>query len=339
MAHFKLSVRVVCMSLALGFSGPAWPQQAETPRETSKNKRNARLHEIYLRDASEYQFFLDDPKREELEAATRADHALDQRCRLQRRGLCLDSSGSGGGRGVHLLRTSRQGCASGHARVPFALSDSIRSGGRAGSGWHPQEPGIRLEPIPDAPEPAGNPPRRLTQMRDLARRFTAQVQRENSKWEMRLLTQPLYRYEISADDSPIVDGGIFTFVWTAGTDPEVLVVIEARRTDKGVRWFYAPARFTNCEAWLQYQGNDVWRAESRHRRHLRWRDHEALRSVSGQDDPQPGRGVMIARSIHVMRRRFTGSVDERSSCRTPRGRSRPFRGCSSGKRSPRAPGR
>ena len=78
---------------------------------------------------------------------------------------------------------------------------------------------------------------------------------------MRLLTQPIYRYEITDAKSPIVDGAVFAFVWTAGTDPEALVVIESRRTDKGVAWFYAPARFTNCEAWLQYQGKEVWRAD------------------------------------------------------------------------------
>ena len=98
-------------------------------------------------------------------------------------------------------------------------------------------------------------------MRDLARRFTSQVDRENSKWEMRLLTQPIYRYEISDENSPVVDGAIFAFVWTAGTDPEVLIAIEARKTDNGMRWYYAPARFTNREAWLQYHGKEVWRAD------------------------------------------------------------------------------
>ncbi len=98
-------------------------------------------------------------------------------------------------------------------------------------------------------------------MRDLARHFSSQVRRENSKWEMRLLTQPIYRYEISDEKSTIVDGAVFAFLWTAGTDPEVLVAIEARRTDQGVRWYYAPARFTNCAAWLQYRGKQVWQAE------------------------------------------------------------------------------
>jgi hypothetical protein len=59
----------------------------------------------------------------------------------------------------------------------------------------------------------------------------------------------------------VVDGAIFAFVWTAGTDPETLIAIEARRTNHLVKWYYAPARFTNREAWLQYQGEEVWRAD------------------------------------------------------------------------------
>jgi hypothetical protein len=78
---------------------------------------------------------------------------------------------------------------------------------------------------------------------------------------MRLLTQPNYRYEITDETSTVVDGAVFAYVWSAGTDPEVLLVIEARRTDQGVRWHYAPARFTNREAWLKYQDREVWRAE------------------------------------------------------------------------------
>ena len=94
-----------------------------------------------------------------------------------------------------------------HSLTPHPLYARERGGSR----WLPQEPGIRLEPLTDATEPAMSQPRRLVQMRDLSRRFTAQVQRENSKWEMRLLPQPIYRYEISDDKSPIVDGAVFSF--------------------------------------------------------------------------------------------------------------------------------
>ena len=78
-------------------------------------------------------------------------------------------------------------------------------------------------------------------------------------WELRLLPQPLYRYELTDKDSPVVDGAVFVYVWTMGTDPEVLLVIEARRTESGVRWHFAPASFTNREAWVNDQDREVWR--------------------------------------------------------------------------------
>ena len=98
-------------------------------------------------------------------------------------------------------------------------------------------------------------------MGDLARKFTAQVDMAGAgaRSETRLLPQPIYRYEINDEKSPIVDGAVFAFVYTAGTDPEVLLVLEARRADQGARWEYAAARFTNREAWLKYQDKDVWR--------------------------------------------------------------------------------
>lgn len=140
-------------------------------------------------------------------------------------------------------------------------SKPLFAGERHGSGWQPEEAGIKLEPIPDAPEPAKTKVLRLAQMRDLARRFTSQVDRQGGMSEMRLLPQPIYRYEIE-DPGSLVDGAIFAFVWTTGTDPEVLIVIEARQSDDTVQWQFAPARFTNREARLKYQGREIWGAEA-----------------------------------------------------------------------------
>jgi len=66
MAPINMSVRVVCVCLVSSFGGPVWPQQPETPKDQSKNKRTAWLHEVYLREASAYKFFLDDQKWQEL---------------------------------------------------------------------------------------------------------------------------------------------------------------------------------------------------------------------------------------------------------------------------------
>jgi hypothetical protein len=249
------------VSLIIG--GPvAWSQQSEPPKDApakqAEARKSARLHEIYLREASAYVFFLDEPRRKKLEL---------------RREPVMRWTSAGGFNGEVYVWTYRGAAAvigcifSGpqdKARISImhefhSLSPGpLFAGEKGGPGWLSEEPGPKLEPLPDAPEPARNQPLRLAQMRDMARRFSSQVDRGNQRSEMRLLPQPLYRYEIKEEDSPVVDGAVFAFVWTVGTDPEVLVVIEGRRTDQGIRWYYAPARFTNREAWLKYQGKEVW---------------------------------------------------------------------------------
>jgi hypothetical protein len=65
--------------------------------------------------------------------------------------------------------------------------------------WQPHKAGITLNAVPDAAKPAESPTRRLQQMRDLAGRFSARLvdkrnNLEGERQELRLLTQPLYRY-------------------------------------------------------------------------------------------------------------------------------------------------
>src|SRR5271156_2607058 len=86
--------------------------------------------------------------------------------------------------------------------------------------WHPAGPGIRSEPIPGAPRPAATAAERLRQMRALAREFKASVDLEKGGTELRLLSQPLFRYESKSD------GALFAFVMA--TDPEALLVIDER---------------------------------------------------------------------------------------------------------------
>ena len=78
--------------------------------------------------------------------------------------------------------------------------------------------------------PADSAAARLRQMRALAQEFTGrQTNREGVDRDMRLLAQPIYRYENTKGD--LIDGGLFVFV--LGTDPEVFLLIEARRPPSG----------------------------------------------------------------------------------------------------------
>jgi hypothetical protein len=77
--------------------------------------------------------------------------------------------------------------------------------------WAPAKPGVELKPIPGAPAPADSAAGRLRQMRALAKEFTSlKTNRAGVDSAMRMLSQPLYRYEGTKGD--LIDGGLFVFV-------------------------------------------------------------------------------------------------------------------------------
>ena len=123
--------------------------------------------------------------------------------------------------------------------------------------WHPEEAGVTFQILNDAPTPTMKKPGRLAQMRRLAREFSASsITQEGSRYELRLLTAPLFRYQ--AEEADIHDGAVFSMVTSAGTDPELLLIFEVRDTPAGPRWHYAPARFSDSKLFLQHKEKSVW---------------------------------------------------------------------------------
>src|SRR4030095_6434606 len=55
-----------------------------------------------------------------------------------------------------------------------------------------------------------------------------------------------------------IDGALFTLVSTAGTDPEVLLVVEAREEGGKVRWEYACGRFSDWELRVKRKDKEVF---------------------------------------------------------------------------------
>ena len=111
--------------------------------------------------------------------------------------------------------------------------------------WHPKDPGIEYRLMPVATEPAANAAGRLRQMRQLSRRFGSRyVESKTKSYELRLIPRPVYRYDLGEPkaDAEVVDGAMFAFA--QGTDPELLLMIEARRSPSGLRWYYATAKRT-----------------------------------------------------------------------------------------------
>ncbi len=98
-------------------------------------------------------------------------------------------------------------------------------------------------------------------MHSLSHDFSASTRdKEERRWELRLLPQPLYRYE--STDPEVLDGAVFSFVTSAGTDPEALVVIEARKPNStdGLVWHYGIARFTDLQLWVRHKDKEVFSA-------------------------------------------------------------------------------
>jgi hypothetical protein len=122
--------------------------------------------------------------------------------------------------------------------------------------WKPQA-GLDRKELPDAAAPAAAPGARLVQMRQLAQEFTGyEVDSEGKRWDLRLLPAPLYRYPVAK--AGVVDGALFTLVSNAGTDPEVLLLLEAREGGGKLRWEYACGRFSDRDLYMQRKGKEVW---------------------------------------------------------------------------------
>lgn len=119
-----------------------------------------------------------------------------------------------------------------------------------------KEPGLKFQPLADAEPPADKPARRLIQMNALARRFAVHTfATVDGRVELRQLSRPLLRY--SDEKADILDGAVIAF--TYGTNPEVLLVLEAqKRADGPAAWQYAFAQMTGAAIIANLDGKEVW---------------------------------------------------------------------------------
>jgi hypothetical protein len=149
-----------------------------------------------------------------------------------------------------------------------SLSRGSFEGQRGGETfWQPQDAGLSFRPVPNADPPAESALARLRQIKALAGRFEATMLGWRAdltdRQELRRLPRPLYRYENekpapTADGGEVIDGAVIAFVM--GTDPEVLLLIEAVRAGDVSRWEYAFVRRTSGALAGRLDGKEVWTA-------------------------------------------------------------------------------
>lgn len=99
---------------------------------------------------------------------------------------------------------------------------------------------------------------RTFQLKQLARRFDSHQFWDGERYELRLLSQPLYRYE--DERAGIIDGAIYALVH--GTNPEVLLLIEAqepRETSRGVeQWKVAFGSLAGARCVVRLDREEIW---------------------------------------------------------------------------------
>jgi hypothetical protein len=125
--------------------------------------------------------------------------------------------------------------------------------------WTAKEPGLNLQALKGVDPPADKAVRRLAQMKELYRHFTGHERATvEGRIELRPLSSPLFRY--AEADAGILDGAIFALA--SGTNPEVLLVLEAHATKEGAStWHYGLVQMTGEPVVVELDGKEVWKRD------------------------------------------------------------------------------
>jgi hypothetical protein len=127
--------------------------------------------------------------------------------------------------------------------------------------WNSEKPGLTFKPLANTEAPAKTPAARLVQMRRLASDFVAYLDdtRGNNsgvKRQLRLLTQPLFRYPAASANVTYLDGALFAFV--EGTDPEVFLLLEAVNANADASWNFGLVRMNRDALRVTFRDTNVW---------------------------------------------------------------------------------
>jgi hypothetical protein len=235
--------------------------------EAAKAQRE-RLYKLHLGDALEFTIYRDADRNEPLEFRKQPIYVWTNPVRAaQQDGLVFLWTSRGRAEAVGTIFSSTAGPMRGFTHEFHSLSMGTLYVDRRGTHdatWTPRGTGIELVPIEGAPAPAATAAQRLGQIRALAREFSATTRdASNNRYTLRLLSQPLYRYE--STDPDVLDGAVFAFVTSAGTDPEVILVVEARKPSSPAStaptWHYALARFSDLRLSVRHKDKEVFTAE------------------------------------------------------------------------------
>ena len=146
--------------------------------------------------------------------------------------------------------------------VAFSLTSNERviAGGPQNKAWRPEKLQVEPTELPGAPAPDDKDTIRLRQLKEQARRFTAHEfwNPENSRFELRLLVQPVHRYQDKK--RKIIDGAVFLLAYD--NNPQILLLIEMLRPAEGAaRWQYLLAQVSSADLHVSLDGKEVWQRD------------------------------------------------------------------------------
>jgi hypothetical protein len=133
--------------------------------------------------------------------------------------------------------------------------------------WQPEKATQEFRYLSEKPDLDKSPVKRLTQMREIAKQFSATddfkihySDRETTRHALRLLPTPVYRYR----DASLGVAGATVFAFVHGTDPEVFLVLEYREGEgEKTGWHYALAPMTCWEVNVKHDAINVWNVQER----------------------------------------------------------------------------
>jgi len=141
--------------------------------------------------------------------------------------------------------------------------------------WTPPAVELPWWEIPDAPRLAETPRAKAGQMRAIARQFRGVARmgppryEPGARWELGLLTSPIYRYSGAGRD--VLEGAIF--VWAMGTDPQLLLLLEAQQREGATHWRAAFTRLSGFELAASFGEKEIWtspKIENGHAKDSTW---------------------------------------------------------------------
>jgi hypothetical protein len=235
--------------------GPAVPGRSD---EIEK-ERAAEALELCRTGAKEYRLFVDDGRRTELELKTEPILRWSNPSVGSIHGLVFIWTNRGRPAAIASIFKWYEPLNSMAFEVHSLSEDSLLGNLDQRPVWNSSGPGVEFKSVEAGPRPAETAPARLTQMRNISKDFTVEkIDRDDdSQQRMRLLTQPIFRYQSPAEQ--VVDGAIFAFV--QGTDPEVFLLLESREREQGASWYYALARMNSVAFHATYKDQEVWKTE------------------------------------------------------------------------------